>query len=286
MSEGRSLWWTSADGGRLHALDWAGPADKAPIVGLPGLNRTARDYTPLARWLNGRRRVIGVDLRGRGRSDTDPDPHRYVMATYIEDVDRLLDAIGAPRAILIGGSNGGVLAALYAQRHPDRVAGIVFNDVAHRFAPEAFARVRDRMHGDPRWPDWATATAAQRDAYGSAHPRYAPDEWEAFARRTLREEADGTIVPDCDPRILVPLEAPGGPPSFDLLPVYQASARIPALLLHGTLSAFLSAGTADELAAAMPRMERVDVADVGHLPDLAEPESVAAIERLLARVEN
>ena len=285
MREPQSLWWTSADGGRLHALDWRGENEAVPIIGLPGLNRTGRDFEPLAGWLGGRRRVIGVDLRGRGRSDNDPDAQRYAMPTYVEDVDRLLDHIGAARAILIGGSNGGVVAALYAAQHAGRVAGLVFNDVAHRFQSSAFVKVRDQIRANPRWPDWAAATNAMIDRYRTVHPGYGQREWEALARRALRQEPDGTIMPDFDTRILIPLETPGGPPVFDLMPIYQASAHIPSLLLHGSLSEFLTPETADELAAALPLLERVDVADVGHLPDLAEPECVAAIERLLARVD-
>ena len=63
--EPKSLRWTSADGGRLHALDWAGADDRLPIIGVPGLNRNGSDFAPLASWLAGERRVIGIDLRGR-----------------------------------------------------------------------------------------------------------------------------------------------------------------------------------------------------------------------------
>jgi len=285
MSAPTSLWWTSSDGGRLHALDWPGARGMTPIVGLPGLNRTARDHALLAGWIDGDRRIIGVDLRGRGASEIDPDPHRYAMSTYVEDVDRMLDAAGVDRAILIGGSNGGVLAALYAAAHPDRVAGLLFNDVAHLFNPAAFAKVRAYLRDDPRWPDWATAREAMIDRYGNVHPGYDRADWDAFARRTLRQDADGSIVPDVDPRILIPLERPDDRPAFDLLPVYRASAHIPSLLLHGTLSEFLSDDTADAFAAELPLLERVEVPGVGHLPDLSEPESVAAIRRLLARVD-
>lgn len=279
-----SFWWTSADGGKLHALDWAGAQDAVPIIGLPGLNRTGRDFDLLAGWLAGSRRVLGVDLRGRGRSDNDPDPHRYTMPTYLDDLDRLIDAIGAARVILIGGSNGGVLAALYAAKHPDKVAGLVFDDVAHRFDPNAFSVVRDYIRSTPRWPDWDAARAAMVERYANVHPRYTPADWDAFSRRTLRED-DGVIRPDFDPRILIPLEAPGQPTNFDMLPVYQASGHIPSLLLHGTLSQFLSRETVDEFAVALPLLDRVEVEGVGHLPDLAEPESIAAIRKLLIRAD-
>jgi pimeloyl-ACP methyl ester carboxylesterase len=284
MTGPRAVWWTSADGGRLHALDWGGPAGTPPVIGLPGLTRTADDFEPLARWLAGRWRVIGVDLRGRGLSDEDPDPSRYAMATYIDDLDRLLDALELPRAVLFGGSNGGVLAALYAAAHPGRVAGLLFNDVAHRFEAAGFARIRRQLERGARWPDWPAATRAMAERFRAIHPRYTAADWAAFARRTLREGADGAIGPGFDERILLPLEAPGALPAFDLLPVFRASAGVPSLLLRGALSDLLSEEAAGELAAALPRLQRATVPDVGHLPDLAEPDSVAAIEQLLAAV--
>jgi pimeloyl-ACP methyl ester carboxylesterase len=285
MSAPADIWWAAADGGRLHALDWPGPADKMPILGLPGLTRTAFDFAPLAGWIAGRRRVIGVDLRGRGRSEHDPDPMRYAMPVYVEDIDRLLDALALDRVLLAGGSNGGVLAALYAAHRPDRVAGLLFDDVAHRFEEAGFARIRSQLERGVRWDDWQDAAAALETRYGAIHPRYGAADWSAFARRTLREADDGSIVPGFDERILIPLEAPGGPPNFDLLPIYRASAHIPSLLLRGALSDLLSEAAVVELAEALPLLEYATVPDVGHLPDLAEPESVAAIERWLARVD-
>lgn len=286
MGEPRSIYWHSADGGRLHALDWGGPDGLAPVVGLPGLNRTARDFAPLAEWLDGRRRVIGVDLRGRGTSDSDPDPMRYAMDTYIEDIDRLIEALGVEQVILFGGSNGGVLSALYAAQRPGRVAGLLFNDVAHRFEEAGFTRIREQMDLGAHWASWDEAARNLASRYATIHPDYSDGEWQAMARRTMREEPDGSIVADFDPGIMIPFEKPGSMASFDLLPVYQASAGVPGLLLRGSLSDLLSESTARELDDALPLLEFATVANVGHLPDLAEPESVAAIERLLARIED
>lgn len=286
MRDAQSIWWQSTEGLRLHALDWSGGEGLLPILGLPGLNRTGRDFAPLANWLDGRRRVIGVDLRGRGASDSDPDPMRYTMESYIEDVDRLVDMIGAEKVILFGGSNGGVLAALYAAQHPDRVAGLLFNDVAHRFEEAGFARIRAQMDLGARWPNWAAAEENLAERYAAIHPNYGEADWQAMARRTLREDPDGTVTADFDTGIMAPFAKPGSTASFDLLPVYKASASVPGLLLRGALSDLLSEDTARELTSALPLLERETVANVGHLPDLAEPESIAAIERLLSRIED
>ncbi len=66
--------WTSSDGLRLHYRDYPGDAGKAPVLCVPGLTRNARDFEGLAKRLAGRRRVIVVDLRGRGGSEWADDP--------------------------------------------------------------------------------------------------------------------------------------------------------------------------------------------------------------------
>ena len=66
MAEFEDRHWTSEDGLRLHYRDYAGPADKALVICIPGLTRNARDFEALAATLATRRRVLCLDLRGRG----------------------------------------------------------------------------------------------------------------------------------------------------------------------------------------------------------------------------
>ena len=61
-------YWWSNDGLRLHYRDYPGDADAVPLLCVPGLTRNARDYGGLAERCSGKRRVIVVDLRGRGES--------------------------------------------------------------------------------------------------------------------------------------------------------------------------------------------------------------------------
>ena len=60
--------WTSHDGLKLHFRDYAGSAERPPLLCLPGLTRNARDFAQLAERLAGTWRVICPDLRGRGDS--------------------------------------------------------------------------------------------------------------------------------------------------------------------------------------------------------------------------
>jgi len=66
--------------------------------------------------------------------------------------------------------------------------------------------------------------------------------------------------------------------------MFDALAGRPVLVLRGGLSDILSADTAARMAARGPDIELVTLSDVGHAPTLDEPESIAAIDGLLARV--
>ena len=54
--------------------------------------------------------------------------------------------------------------------------------------------------------------------------------------------------------------------------------------MRGALSDLLSAETVAEMTRRLPALDATTVPNVGHAPVLDEPEAVAAIDRLLARV--
>jgi pimeloyl-ACP methyl ester carboxylesterase len=70
----------------------------------------------------------------------------------------------------------------------------------------------------------------------------------------------------------------------DLWPVWKALDGRPVTLLHGELSDLLTAETAARMVAELPGAELVTIPATGHAPSLEEPESIAALDRLLDRV--
>ena len=93
----------------------------------------------------------------------------------------------------------------------------------------------------------------------------------------------GRIAFDYDMKIAEPFEAPAGAtPQVDMWPLYDALATRPLLILRGETSDILESATAQKMAA-RPGVELVTIPRIGHAPTLDEPESVAAIERLLAK---
>ena len=66
------------------------------------------DLNPIAERLAGRWRLIGIDLRGHGRSTLGNTPLTY--ARHEADVRAVLDALGITRCAMFGFSDGGVVS--------------------------------------------------------------------------------------------------------------------------------------------------------------------------------
>ena len=212
--------WTAPgpEGLRLHARDYAGAPGPArvPVVCLHGLTRNARDFEDLAPYIAARgRRVLALDVRGRGRSARDPQPMRYVPATYAGDVLALLDALAISRAVFIGTSMGGLITMVVAALRPQAVAAAALNDVGPELAPEGLKRIAAFAGQTAEVSTWAEAADFARARNRAAFPHYGPEQWMAFARR-LFVDKDGRPVLDYDPDIAKafappPPPAPPGP---------------------------------------------------------------------------
>ncbi|HVE73558.1 MAG TPA: alpha/beta hydrolase [Mycobacteriales bacterium] len=68
-------------------------------------------------------RVIAVDLRGHGRGLRTTQPFR--LTDCADDLAAVLTALDLATATVVGYSLGGAVAQLMAQRHPDRLDGLV-----------------------------------------------------------------------------------------------------------------------------------------------------------------
>ncbi len=279
-------YWWSPDGLRLHYRDYAGGADgRPPLLCLPGLTRNARDFEPLAARLAGEWRLICPDMRGRAESAYAKDAMTYVPLTYLQDISRLLADLAIPRFVAIGTSLGGIITMLIAATHREWLAGVLLNDVGPVLEEEGIARIRSYVGVGQSHPTWVHAARALAEANAEAYPRYGLEEWLAMAKRLYRLNSGGRIVLDYDMKIAEPIRAMGSEAGVDMWPVMRAFSGIPTLLLRGARSDLLSEATARRMADDIGESaELATVADVGHAPVLDEPESVAAIDRLLARV--
>jgi len=286
MAEWEDGYWLSKDGLRLHYRDYPAAARSRhpPILCIPGLTRNARDFAPVADRLAGKYRIIVAELRGRGKSERAKDPMSYVPATYLEDLAALIEQRSLDRFILFGTSLGGLLSMLIAATHPGKVAGMLLNDIGPAIDPAGLSRIRGYVGKGGSYPTWLHAARGLAELHQGAYPDYRLEQWLEMAKRLCRLTDAGRIVSDYDSAIAEPFRVPGNESAGDLWPLVDALKPIPILLVRGALSDVLAAETADRMAAALPLLQRIDLPRIGHAPTLFEPESQAAIDRLLGRI--
>ncbi|MDY6924119.1 MAG: alpha/beta hydrolase [Pseudomonadota bacterium] len=281
--------WTSPDGLTLFARDYAaagGPA-KLPVIAIHGLTRNSADFGAIAPLIaQSGRRVLAIDVRGRGLSDRAPDPMTYQPLNYAQDVLALMEQAGVARAVFLGTSMGGLITMALAAIRPKAVAAAILNDIGPEVAKEGLMRIAAYSGQPVDTPGWAEAAAYVKLHNAIAFPHYTDADWDAFARRVFRVGTEGSPVLDYDPDIAVPIRAAGAKALVpNLWPMFGRLARArPVLLVRGETSDLLSEAIAAKMKKRAPKMDYVEVPGVGHAPMLDEPEAKAAIFPFLGEV--
>lgn len=171
-----------------------GSQPKAPVLQLHGWS----DYfynLPLARlWAEQGHPFYALDLRRYGRSLREGQTPGYVedLTHYDADLEAALGVIAeehpeAPRPIIQGHSTGGLIAALWAERHPDRAGVLVLNspwlevpgDAAARTALEGLLTPLSHLSPKramklPVMDNYWQSLSDQAHGEWSLHPRWRP----------------------------------------------------------------------------------------------------------------
>ena len=69
--------------------------------------------------------VYAIDTRGHGKSPRGAAP--FTISQFADDLLAFMDRQGLPRADILGFSDGGNIALIFALRHPDRVRRLILN---------------------------------------------------------------------------------------------------------------------------------------------------------------
>ena len=288
MADFEDRFWTGEDGLRLHFRDYArAPNDDAsqpPVICLHGLTRNGRDFETLAAQLAGRWRVLCPDFRGRGDSAYAKDPMTYNPLTYARDIEALLAHEGIARFVAVGTSLGGLVTMLLALTGPDRLAAAALNDIGPEISSVGLERIMSYVGQGRSFETWMHAARALEEAQGDIFPDFGVAEWLVMAKRCMVLGSNGRIVFDYDMKIAEPFAASDGATGIDMWPAWRALGGRPLLLLRGENSAILAPDVAEKMLGENSGTELVTVPRVGHAPTLDEPEALAGIERLLARV--
>ena len=112
-----------------------GPKDLVIVSGFISNVEHAWESPEQTHWLNylaQRVRVVMFDKRGTGLSDRlGPLPN---LDQRMDDFRAVMDAAGIERAAVMGSSEGGSLAALFAASHPDRCSALILFGAFARFS--------------------------------------------------------------------------------------------------------------------------------------------------------
>ncbi|MEZ2223835.1 alpha/beta fold hydrolase [Rhizobium sp. RCC_161_2] len=103
-----------------------GKADLPPIVFIHGASTSL--YDPMLSFrdkLEGRAELLFVDRPGHGRSDIGGSEN-ILPDGQADAIARLMEKRGIRKAIIVGHSFGGAIAAALAVRYPEKVVGLVF----------------------------------------------------------------------------------------------------------------------------------------------------------------
>lgn len=268
--------------GPVHYAEWTGPQDGPTFVLVHGLGGSHVNWLSVAPRLAERGRVLAVDLAGFGR--TPPAGRRATLGGNRRLLSRFIHATGAAPAILIGNSMGGAISAMQASAEPETAAGLVLVDpalprarsvapdplVAAVFATylvpgvgEQFIRQRAKLLGpeklvretmrmccvdpariDPAVIDAHVALATERQGYPWAHRAFLTAA-RSLIRRLARRE-----------RFLAILHA----------------ISCPTLLVHGERDRLVPVAAARAIAQMRPDWTLQVFEDVGHVPQLEDPE--------------
>lgn len=236
----------------------AGPA----LVLVHGFPFDRRMWARQLAGLSHLRRVVAVDLRGRGRSAAGLPSPRSGIDVHADDVARIIAAAGHDRADVAGQSMGGYVALALWRRHPEVVRSLVLISTrAEGDSPEARAG-----------RDASVALVAERGTIALADgmlPKLLAPAAGAEIRAKVAEMFEQTPAETAVADLLAMRDRPDSTP---VLPTIS----VPTLVVHGAEDAIVSRESSEGMAARIPGAGLAVVPGAGHLSPMENPDAVNA----------
>ena len=112
------------DGVGIQLAVWEGKGKK--VLCVHGLTANCRCWDLIASFLSPQHKIMAMDLRGRGLSDSPSSG--YSVENHCKDILALLDDQGLERPVLMGHSLGAYISLAFAAKHPRRVDRLILID--------------------------------------------------------------------------------------------------------------------------------------------------------------
>lgn len=252
-----SSFFTNRTGLNLHVLRWGHPSD-TPLVLLHGLRAYAQTWESLVQALGPGFCVYALDQRGRGLSDWAP-PTSYHTQSYVDDLQDFVAHAGLEYFFLLGHSLGGANALEYARQNPDRLLGLIIEDIGPGSSSQGdgAARIRREMNQTPlNFESWDAARAF----WQASRPGLSEQGLTSRLAHSMKESA-GVITWRHDQQGIA--EARLSIEPTDLWPAVRAL-DCPTLFIRGARSDFLPAATLQAMRESNARVRTAEVADASH----------------------
>ena len=215
-------------------------------------------------------RLILFDKRGMGMSDRVPGA--TTLEERMDDIRAIMDAVGSDRAAVMGESEGGPLAMLFAAAHPERTVSLVLQG----------AEVRERRDDD--WP-WGEATeedfeagmASISERWGKGlgmdfiAPSVAGEEWARAWRGRVQLHANTPASAEAFMRMAFEIDVRHVAPAISA----------PTLIIHAAGDRICSVENARWLARAIPGARYVELPGDDHVPWFDPDETIGEIREFL-----
>jgi pimeloyl-ACP methyl ester carboxylesterase len=254
-----------------------GPIDLVIVHGWIATVEGVRDAPGFAQFvqrLTSFARVIQFDKRGTGMSDRVTPA--ATMDERMDDVRAVMDAVGSQRAAIMGISEGGVMAALFAATYPERTSALILYG--------AHAVPTDLLTTEAEWSEYSErvrrnwgSEAEARDILSWLAPSLAMDEHAIqWAQNFMRlgaspgaEIALSRMNNELDIRRVLP------------------SVHVPTLVLHRVGDRGVSVTHGRYVAEHIPAASYVELEGVDHLPSVGNADVILdEIEEFLTGVRD
>jgi pimeloyl-ACP methyl ester carboxylesterase len=250
--------WRGAGGITLAGDTWGDP--NGPLVVLQhGGGQTRHAWKGAGQTLgNTGYYAVAFDARGHGDSDWAP-ADQYGMDYMVEDLLRVVDALGGKQPTLVGASMGGGVSLVAIGEGHLEAAALVLVDMAPRIEPEGARRIQAFMSQKPEGFDSLEEVANAISNYQPHRPR--PRNLDGLVKN-VRLGADGKYHWHWDParRRHRPAAA-----YRERLHACANQLKLPTLLVRGGLSDVLSEAGAQSFLEQCPHAEYVNVEHAAHM---------------------
>ena len=264
------------DGVKLAWIEDGAGSAGPPVFCVHGLTRCARDFDAVIATLKPHRRVIAVDVAGRGDSDWLADRSRYSYGVYVPQLLKLLDHLKLDQVDWIGTSMGGLIGMMVAATAKSRIRRFVINDIGPFIPKASLERIASYIGVDHVWPTLSDAEAHYRKNSAPFGP-LTDAQWRHLTETSVRPAKNGPgFVPHYDPALADAFKAVELT-DIDLWSTWAEIAQ-PILLLRGADSDLLLRATALGMVARGDVTLR-EFAGVGHAPALLAADQLDAIQR-------